>query len=168
MSQNRPANGDGVRIVVVDLVVAIAIFAVGALVLYDSVRLGASWTSEGPQSGYFPFYVGVLICVSSAAVFVGALLRLGSDRAIFVRRHEFRRVLVILLPSLVYVLGVQLIGIYVSSALFIGLFMRFVGRYGWLHSAGVGVGVSVVAFLLFELWFKIPLPKGPVEALIGY
>ncbi|HXF67197.1 MAG TPA: tripartite tricarboxylate transporter TctB family protein [Burkholderiales bacterium] len=168
MSQNHPANGDGVRSVVVDLAVAVAIFALGALVLYDSVRLGASWTPEGPQPGYFPFYIGLLICISSLAVFAGALLKLRSDRAIFVRRHEFRRVLVILLPSTAYVLGVQLIGIYVSSALFIGLFMRLVGRYGWLRSAGVGIGVSVVAFMLFEVWFKIPLPKGPLEALIGY
>jgi hypothetical protein len=168
MAQHDPTGDGGVRTVVMDLVVAGLIFAVGALVLFDSVRLGAAWAADGPQPGYFPFYIGLLICISSAIVFAHALVKLGSDRTIFVRRHEFRRVLVILVPSTAYVLGVQLIGIYVSSALFIGLFMRFVGRYGWLHSALVGVSVSAVAFVLFELWFKIPLPKGPLEAWIGY
>ena len=77
-------------------------------------------------------------------------------------------VLVILLPSTAYVLGVQLIGIYVSSALFIALFMKIAGKYSWMRSITVGVGVSVSAFVMFEIWFKIPLPKGPIENLIGY
>jgi uncharacterized membrane protein (DUF4010 family) len=75
---------------------------------------------------------------------------------------------VILLPSTIYVLGVQFIGIYVSSALFIALFMRLAGKYSWIRSIAVGAGVSVSAFFMFEIWFKIPLPKGPLESLLGY
>ena len=75
---------------------------------------------------------------------------------------------VILLPSTAYVFGVQLIGIYVSSAVFIGLFMKIAGNYSGLRSVVVSAGVSVSAFVMFEIWFKIPLPKGPLEQLIGY
>jgi putative tricarboxylic transport membrane protein len=148
--------------------VAIGIFAFGALVAWDSVRLGASWGAEGPQAGYFPFYIGLLICISSAVVAAHALYRIRSDAHVFVEREQLRQVMVILLPSTVYVLGVQFLGIYISSAAFICLFMRIVGRYGWLRSAVVGVAVSVSAFVLFEIWFTIPLPKGPLEELLGY
>jgi len=108
------------------------------------------------------------VCISGAVVFVQGLFKLKSDRRVFVRLDQFKQVLVILLPSAAYVLGVQLIGIYVPSAVFIGLFMKIVGHYSGLRSALVALAVSVIAFLLFEIWFKIPLPKGPVERLLGY
>lgn len=168
MSHERESGEAGTRTVLVDLVVAAIIFMLGALVAFDSYRLGASWGTDGPQSGYFPFYIGLLLCISSAVVSVQSLLRLGSDRQIFVRRDQLKQVLVILVPSVAYVLGVQLIGIYVPSAVFIGLFMKIIGKYSWRRGVAVGAGVSVVSFLLFEIWFKIPLPKGPVESLLGY
>lgn len=168
MADNHGSARASARIVVVDLVVAVVVFALGAIVAYDSYRLGASWGSDGPEGGYFPFYVGLLICICSAVVFVQSFTRLRTDRKVFVTAGQFRQVLVILLPSVLYVFGVWLIGIYVSSAIFITLFMRIAGRYSWLRSTAVGLGVSIGAFLLFEIWFKIPLPKGPVESLIGF
>jgi len=168
MADNHESAQAGSRIVVIDLTVAVLVFMIGATVGYESYRLGASWGSDGPQAGYFPFYIGLLICVCSAVVFVQSYIKLATDRRVFVTAGQFKQVLVILLPSTVYVLGVQLIGIYVPSALFIGLFMSFVGKYHSLRSTAVGLGVSVSAFVLFEIWFKIPLPKGPLERLIGY
>lgn len=168
MAQNHESARAGTRTVLVELAVAAIIFALGALVAYDSYRLGSSWASDGPQSGYFPFYIGLFTCICGAVVFAQGLLRLKTDQQVFVTLSQLKQVLVILLPSTVYVLGVQLIGIYVSSALFIALFMRLAGKYSWIRSIAVGVGVSVSAFVMFEIWFKIPLPKGPLESLLGY
>lgn len=166
MSQNQDSEA-GARTVVLDLAVAAIIFALGALVAWDSHRLGSGWSTDGPQTGYFPFYIGLIICICGTAVFVQGLLRLGTDKSVFVTHERFKQVLVILVPSTVYVLGVQFIGIYVSSAIFIALFMRIAGKYNWLRGMVVGLGVSVSAFVMFEIWFKIPLPKGPLEAALG-
>lgn len=168
MAHNHESARAGTRTVLVELAVAGIIFALGALVAYDSYRLGSSWAPDGPQSGYFPFYIGLFTCICGAVVFAQGLLRLKTDRQVFVTHSQVKQVLVILLPSTVYVLGVQLIGIYVSSALFIALFMRLAGKYSWIRSIAVGAGVSVSAFVMFEIWFKIPLPKGPLENLLGY
>jgi len=168
MEHGSESAGPSVRIVTMDLVVAALIFALGALVVVESYRLGSRWGPDGPDAGYFPFYIGLLTCISSGVVFVQSLLRRKHDAKIFVRLDQFKQVLVILLPAAAYVLGIQLIGIYVPSAVFIGLFMKFAGGYSWLRSVVVGGAISVAAFLLFEIWFKIPLPKGPVENLIGY
>jgi hypothetical protein len=168
MADNHGSARASARTVVVDLVVAVLVFTLGAIVGYDSYRLGASWGSDGPQAGYFPFYIGLLICICSTVIFVQSLARLQTDRKVFVTAGQFKQVLVILLPSTAYVFGVWLIGIYVSSLLFITLFMKIAGHYSWLRSAVVGLGVSITAFVLFEIWFKIPLPKGPVERLLGY
>ena len=168
MPTKRSSAQRAVRVVTMDMVVAVIIFALGALVVFESVRLGASWGSDGPEAGYFPFYVGTLICICSLAVFVQSLLKRKSDQAVFVTEEQFRLVLVVLIPTTLYAIAVWKIGIYVSSALFILLFMRFAGHYSWLRSAAACALVSVSAFVMFEIWFKIPLPKGPVEALIGY
>lgn len=168
MAHNQETAPAGTRTVTVDLVVAVLIFALGALVVWESHRLGSSWASDGPQAGYFPFYIGLLICICSGVVFAQSMLKLGTDRGVFVNSEQFKQVLIILVPSTAYVLGIQLIGIYVPSALFIGLFMKFVGKYSGLRSVLVGAGVAVLSFVLFEIWFRIPLPKGPVERLLGY
>jgi putative tricarboxylic transport membrane protein len=168
MESNNKSNRAAARVVTIDLAVALIVFALGALVVYESYLLGSSWGSDGPQAGYFPFYIGSLICISAAVVFVQNLLRARSDAKVFAEWGQLKQVMIVLVPTVAYVLGVQLIGIYVSATVFIALFMRFIGKYGWLRSALVGAGVSVMAFLMFEIWFKIPLPKGPVETLLGY
>ncbi len=165
--KEEPAQG-GTRAVIVDLVVAVLVFLFGAMVAYGSHELGSSWGADGPQAGYFPFYIGMMMCICGGVVLGQCLMRLRTDRSVFVTYSQLKQVMVVLVPSALYVAGIQFIGIYVPSALFIGLFMKFVGKYGWLRSVTVAVAVSVIAFLLFEIWFKLPLPKGPVENLFGY
>lgn len=150
-----------------ELAVAALAFLLGALVVYDSWRIGARWADDGPQSGYFPFYVGLLICGSSAITFVRNLGDAKAARRPFVTVGQLRMVLSMLVPTVIYVVMIRYLGIYVASTLFIGLFMVWLGKYGWLKAALVSVAVSVVFFLLFEMWFRVPLPKGPLEAALG-
>jgi len=140
-------------------------FLAGALVVYDSLRLGISWAEDGPKAGYFPFYIGVIICVSALVNFVMAM-RVAANRT-FVEAGQLKLVLSVLVPAAVYVALISWLGIYVASVLFIAFFMRWLGKYDWWKLAAVSVGNSVFFFVIFEIWFKIPLPKGPLEALFG-
>jgi hypothetical protein len=162
-SGDRPA----LRTRAAELAVAAAFFLVGAVVMIDSVRLGARWAEDGPQPGYFPFYVGLLICISSAATALFALRMPGESNRTFVEVGQLKLVLSVLIPSAVFVGLVGWLGIYVSGTLFIALFMRWLGRYAWWKVALVSIGNSVVFYLIFEVWFLVPLPKGPLEALLG-
>ena len=54
----------------VDTVVSALLFIFGAVVVVESRRLGAGWTSDGPGAGYFPFYIGLIICISALGVMV--------------------------------------------------------------------------------------------------
>jgi putative tricarboxylic transport membrane protein len=162
-SEGKPALG--VR--AAEVVTAAVFLALGAIVIYDSVRLGIGWQEDGPQAGYFPFYIGAIVCVSALVNLVSALVALkGKDRS-FVEVGQLKLVLSVLLPSAVYVGAIGWIGIYVASAAFVAFFMRWLGKYSWWKVAAVSVGNSVVFFLIFEIWFKIPLPKGPLEAALG-
>ena len=160
-------DGHGVSTWTVDAVVALIMIAIGAVVMYDSHRIGSGWSADGPQSGYFPFYIGLLIAASSAVNLFQAI-RKGRDRSVFVPHKKLRLVLAVFLPSMVYVFAIGYVGIYVASALFIAVFMWWQGKFRLLKIVPVSVGVSVSLFLMFEVWFKVSLPKGPLEALLGY
>ena len=147
-----------------EIAVAALFLALGALVVYDSVRLGMTWGADGPRPGYFPFYVGMIVCVSAAINIVRAVLQSAQADKTFVQVGQLKMVLTVLVPSAIYVALVGWIGIYVSSILFIGFFMRWLGRYAWWKVAAVSVATMVVFFIIFEVWFKVPLPKGFVEA----
>ncbi len=148
-----------------ELVVAVLLFLLGAVVIYDSTRLGAKWAADGPEAGYFPFYIGLLICISTGVIFFRALAL--KARKTFVTREALSLVMKMLVPSIVYAIAIRFLGIYVASTIYIIFFMIWLGKYSWAKAVPVGLGVSVVFFLLFEVWFKVPLPKGPLEAALG-
>jgi putative tricarboxylic transport membrane protein len=135
--------------------------------MYDSVRLGARWAEDGPQPGYFPFYVGLLICIASAATALFAVRMPQERNGSFVEVGQLKLVLAVLIPSAVFAGVVGSLGIYLSGTIFIALFMRWLGKYPWWKVALVSIGNSVVFYLIFEVWFLVPLPKGPLEALLG-
>ena len=150
-----------------ELAMAALFAALGAVVIFDSIRLGASWGSDGPQPGYFPFYLGVIICIASAVTFAQALFMRKEKNGSFVDVAALKAVLSVLIPATVYVALIGWLGIYVASTLFVALFMRWLGKYEWWKVAAVSIGNSVAFFLIFERWFLVPLPKGPLENLLG-
>ena len=152
-----------------ELAVAALFFIAGAIVIYDSVRLGFGWQEvHGPQPGYFPFYIGLFLCIAAVFNMVRAQVVLRRDKNVtFVQVDQLKLVLAVLVPSAIYVAAVGWIGIYAASFLFIGVFMRWLGKYAWWKVAAVAFGAIAVFYLVFEVWFLVPLPKGPLESLLG-
>jgi putative tricarboxylic transport membrane protein len=151
-----------------DIVVALLMAGAGGLVIYDSLRLGMGWAADGPQSGYFPFYIGVILVLASFGTIAIALFGRDQRNGTFVERGQLRDVLKVLIPAAVFVALIGFIGIYVSSALFIAAFMRWLGKFRWRTIAIVSLAVPFAFFMLFEIWFLVPLPKGPLEDFLGY
>lgn len=149
-----------------EIVVSLGLLALGSLIMWDSQRIGAGWSSDGPQSGYFPFYIGLLMNIASLVNLVKAVRSRSDD--VFVTRGQLRLVLIVLLPLAVYIGLLHLIGLYLASALFIAAFMRWQGHFSVLKSVLTGVGTSLTLFAMFELWFQVPLIKGPLEAALGF
>jgi len=149
-----------------ELAMAAFFLAIGALVIYDSARLGIGWADDGPKAGYFPFYVGLLICIASLVNGLRAALVPAAKNKTFVEVGQLKLVLMVLVPTTIYVAAITWTGIYVASAVYIAFFMRWLGKYAWWKVAAVSVGTVVVFFLIFEIWFQVPLPKGPLENLL--
>ena len=168
MDREEEAQSPGVVSTrVMDIVVALLFMVIGAIVIWDSIRLGWRWGLEGPQAGYFPFRIGTIIIASSAATLAIALFRRRETGA-FVRRHQLMLVLQVLIPSAVFVFLIGYLGIYIAIALFIGFFMWWHGRFPIVKIVPVAVLVPVALFFMFEIWFLVPLPKGPVEEWLNF
>ena len=145
-----------------DIVVAAILMAFGALVMWDSYRLGLTWGLEGPKAGYFPFRVGSLIVISSAITLVLSASR-RTESGAFVRWHQLKLVLQVLIPTAVFVFAIGYLGIYLAMALFIAIFMWWQGGFSIAKIAPVAILVPIALFFMFEIWFLVPLPKGPIE-----
>ncbi len=164
--QSHPAeSGPSQRIV--ELAVALATFAFGLIVLVGSLQVGIDWGFEGPKPGFFPFYVSLFIIVGSGYNLLQATHLGGIKDGLFSSWEQLRRVLSVVVPATIYVALVSSAGIYISSMLLIAFFMMWLGSYNIWKTAPIAVGVPVVVYIVFERYFQIPLPKGPIEYWLG-
>jgi hypothetical protein len=149
-----------------DLITAGVLFLLGLVVVGDSLRIGAGWGSDGPKSGFFPFWLGVLLLAATVAIAMQAWRR--GPRGAFVTRQQLGPVLQVLWPAVAMVALTATIGLYVASALYLAFYMRWVGRHRWATVVMIAVAIPLVTFLVFEKWFLVPMPKGPLESWLGY
>lgn len=150
-----------------EIAVALIIIALGALIASDSLRIGARWTADGPQTGYFPLYIALILCAASAVNLVLALRMKPQANRSFVQVGQLKLVLAVLVPAAVFVAVIPWTGMYLAATLFIAFFMRRLGKYSWWKAGSASLATGVVLFFLFEIWFLVPLPKGPLERMLG-
>jgi putative tricarboxylic transport membrane protein len=163
-SQNAGGTGPSHRSVEIGVAGFMALLAVIGIV--GSLQVGIGWGAEGPKAGFFPFYISLIVLISCAVNLVG-IVREFSGRELFAEWSQLRRVMSVIIPTTFYVFAVPYLGMYLASGLLIGVFMKWIGRYRWLTVLALSIGVPVVTYVMFERWFLVPLPKGPVEDWLG-
>ena len=150
----------------VEIGVALFMALLAAIGIVGSLKVGIGWGAEGPKAGFFPFYISLIVLISCAVNLV-SVLREFTGRELFAEWGQIRQVLSVVIPTTVYVFAVPVLGMYVSSGLLIGVFMKWLGRYSWPMVLAIAIGVPIATFILFERWFLVPLPKGPLEDWLG-
>jgi putative tricarboxylic transport membrane protein len=149
-----------------DAITAVVLMLLGGVVIFDALRLGTGWGTDGPKSGFFPFWLAVILVATCALILVQSLRERSAGP--FVTRAQLVPVLKVLGPATAAVVLMQFVGLYVAAALYLAFYMRLVGRHAWFVVATIAILVPVVTFLVFETWFLVPMPKGPLEAWLGY
>ena len=152
----------------VEVAVYLVLIALAAVLAYDNWRSGAGWAREGPQSGYRPFYLCVILAAASLWGLGLCVFRRVGAGTTFVTRDQLRRVLQVFLPTVVFCVLVQWLGIYVGSFLLVAGFMRLIGRIAWWKSLVTAFLFALAMFLTFQVAFDVIMPKGPLEAAFGF
>ena len=166
-----PAEGDASAVVgtrSVDIIVYLMLLGLAAFLGFDNWRTGMSWEADGPQAGYFPFYLSVLLGAASLYGLVHKLLRERGPGETFVTGEQLRRVMQVFVPTLLFCVFMQWLGLYVASFILISGFMWFVGRIALWKSLLTGFLFSIIMFITFDIAFDVIMPKGPLEAAFGY
>jgi putative tricarboxylic transport membrane protein len=151
----------------VDITVYLLLLGLAAVLGYDNWRTGMSWEADGPQAGYFPFYLSVLMALASLYGLASKFLE-RADGGVFVTRDQFKRVMQVFVPTLLYCLVMQWLGLYVASFLLITGFMWVVGRIAFWKALLAGLAFAIAMFVTFDIAFDVIMPKGPLEAALGY
>jgi hypothetical protein len=152
----------------VDILTSLLLIGLALLLGFDNWRTGIAWAPEGPQAGYFPFYLSVILAAASVYGLAGALLARAHATEAFVTRDQLRRVLQVFVPTLLFCLLTQWLGLYLASFLLIAGFMHFIGRIALWKSITTALLFSLAMFITFELAFDVIMPKGPLEAAFGF
>jgi hypothetical protein len=174
METTQPTAGLSVR--AVEIATALVFAFGGALAIWDSARLGAGWGPDGPKTGTFPFWIGVLLVMAATAQLVGTLRSTtprgedagGEAAPLFLSWEQARTVATVFIPTALYVAAIPFTGIYVASAVLVAWFMTRLGGFPLLRAVPAGIATAVVTFVVFEIWFLVALPKGPLEELLGF
>jgi len=169
--ENTQADSTDSRAVVgtrsMDIVVSLLLLGVALLLGWDSWRIGMSWADDGPQAGYFPFYLSVMMGAASVYGLVRALIARTDDRP-FVLREAFARVMQVFVPTLLFCIVTQFLGLYVASFVLIAGFMWWIGRISAWASLLTAFLFTAAMFVTFEVAFDVIMPKGPLEAAFGF
>lgn len=161
---NSPAVADTNT---VELVVMLLLLALAAVLGFDNWRTGASWDSTGPQAGYFPFYLSVILGGAALYGIGAAMVKRGRGAEVFVTRAQFRRVLQVFVPTLLFCVAMQWLGLYVASFLLVSSFMAVIGKIAWWKSLLTAFVFVALMFVVFDVAFDVIMPKGPLEAAFG-
>jgi putative tricarboxylic transport membrane protein len=153
---------------IAEAVVCVLLLGLAALLGYDNWRTGIGWDSTGPQAGYFPFYLSVILAGASLYGLVTVLLTRKEDAETFVTRAQLRRVMAVFVPTFLFCLAMQYLGMYVASFLLIAGFMRLIGKIAWWKSLLTAFIFTALMFVTFDIAFDVIMPKGPLEAAFGY
>ena len=165
MTDSSHASSAGPTHRAVEIGVAIAMLLFAAIIIYGAWLAGINWGAEGPRAGFFPFYIGIFIVISSAINLWNGL-REDNDE-LFAEWGQLRQVMSVVIPTAIYVGVMPFTGLYLASIIFIGWFMRWLGKYPWITVLAVALGMPIVTYFIFERWFLVPLPKGPIEEWLG-
>jgi len=152
---------------VVDVVVSLLLLAFAGLLAFDNWRTGMGWDSTGPQAGYFPFYLSIILGAAAIYGLARELIDWKKAGETFVTAEQFRRVLQVFVPTLAFCLLTQWLGLYAASFLLVAGFMIWVGRIAPWKSVVTALIFVAVMFVTFDVAFDVIMPKGPLEALFG-
>jgi putative tricarboxylic transport membrane protein len=146
----------------------LVLLALALVLAYDNWRSGMGWAKDGPQSGYLPFYLCMILGGASLFGLGSIFLKRSYKSKTFVTRDQLRRVMQVFVPTVLFCVITQWLGIYVASLLLVAGFMRFIGRIAWWKSLLTSFLFAVIMFVTFEIAFDVIMPKGPLEAALGF
>ena len=140
------------------------------LLLFGAVTAGLSLqirvgTLRAPGSGFFPFYLGLLLMLL-AAIHLAQSRRRGRyvprDETGTEPRGSWQRVLLFLGATVLATALLTILGYSLASFVLMALLLYILGVRRWMHVVLIALCAAGVSYALFVRWLQIPLPTAGV------
>ena len=138
--------------------VALALVILAVVLLVESVRLGPGWGESGPQPGFFPFVLTVLMVIGAVGVMIVNVFLQPDPRPLFELSQSLSDMLRVLFPIVAAVLLIRWAGIYVTSGVYMAFFMAWYGKFRWYQAVAGGVILPAVLWGILREGFNIGMP----------
>ncbi len=145
-----------------NLAIALLFIAVAILVIVDAVRLGFRWGANGPQSGFFPFWLGAILLVCAAIELRGVVVQhlKHAPTKRLMPEGAWKPIAWVIAPAAGMVIATELVGLHLAAALYLAFYMRAVGKIRWSTTVAVAILVPALLYIAFERLFMVPMPQG--------
>jgi putative tricarboxylic transport membrane protein len=140
-----------------DIATNVVILLFSAFVMWEGLKLGAGWGDAGPKPGFFPFYLTLFMMLGAGGALVQAW-RSTDAQPFFEDRQEIIDLLKVGVPAALAIAFVPVLGLYVTTALYVGLFGYWYGRFTWYWSLLAGIAVPLVLYVMLRIGFNILMP----------
>lgn len=141
----------------VDAAASLVFLALAAGVAFEGVRLGAGWDQRGPEPGFFPFWLAILMGFGAAASFLQAL-RSRRTTPFFETRQEVADLLRAGAPLAAAVIAIPWLGLYVTTFVYVWLFAWWYGEFRWWTALLSGLGFAAATYFTLTKGMRISMP----------
>ena len=150
---------------------AAAIVLIAAVAMFDSrgvfaIKEGTSPGDVGPS--WYPFWSAALMAVGAVWVGIRAFTTPQPAEGPFASRESWTSVLKLVIPMALYAYSFRWLGFYFATAAYMGFFAWYLGKYSWWRILAVAVLTPLAIYLLFEVAFRLLLPKSFLYDLVGF
>ena len=135
-----------------------ALALLSLVVIWESRRLPLG-SLRNPGPAYMPVALAIVL------LGFGALLVALAGKAPTLSSAgwtEWRHAVAIFVVCAFAALALERLGFRVTITLSLAFLLRVVERKGWIFTAVLSIAFAVGAFLLFDTFLRVPLPRGPL------
>ena len=134
------------------------------LVMIECFRLGFGWDEmSGPQAGFVPFYLAMLMILSSLFIFyLGWKGEKKEDDNFFINREGMMEAIKIAATALLFTIILVFAGVYFAMLIFAPIFVRWLGKHNWPTVIMFTIGITLAIYFGMEVGLKIHLPRSPL------
>ena len=143
-------------------------FAFGLFLGLKSLKLSV-WSKFGPDEGFFPLAVAVIIMGLSFAIMIRAFISLrdhkrgaGTQEQHKMGTNVYKTSSYVVL-MLLYGILLENVGFLITSSIFLFLIMKFVEKGSWVRTISVGLASILASYFLFVHFLGVPLPRGWIK-----
>ena len=131
------------------------------IVSIESYRLGLG-TLHKPGPGFLFFWASIALGIMFLVVLIQAWIKKKPEEheeSIFGKQNTLKIILV-LISLFLYAILMEMLGFILVTLLLFIFLLGVIEKKRWFFTLFVSILVTVIAFLIFEIWLKSQLPRG--------